>query len=354
MPSSPTMLSGYTNLSVTDSNTTTAAEGDGINGFVYDGAVVWHLTRCLLLAGATVTSSSTRTTGTGAVANNLTATDQWSSGSAACAYQSSHWGCKITLGGVQFNLSFQVGGVAVGGVRINMSVGAGNEYSDSGGSVSVTRIKTVTGGTLVTPDPTSGGTDASPVFSALLTTGGNFVINACWDSATGYFFFEMHPAAGGTKASNGFVFAILPFSSNTFVSTRSDRVFLVAPLTVLDFAYFTESSVNARAVYYCRQGLTGPSPTINAVKPQARSGLETMAVDPGASAYKTNVTVSWKRDGAPADTGGITADLIGLGQVIAVPTMLDVLADPNTPGTKYRYLCLGNLAVRVPNSLVSA
>lgn len=350
MPAStPVMVAGYTNLAETDLHTSSAAEGDGSSGYVYDGAVVWHLTRVLLLCGATCTGSSTRTSGTGTAANSMSAGDLWSSGVAAASYQGAWWALSLTINGIQRNFVLQVGGTGVTGVRIKMSIGAGNEFTNSGGSVTATRTKAVTGQHVLTPEPGSAGTDASPTYAPLPAAGVAQYLSACWDSATGYLAFEMHPAAGGTKSSAGFVFAILPLDANTVLSTRDTHVVLCSPATLLDTANLTETSSPARAIYQCRKGLSGTA--LAAAKPQWRIAVGTTAADPGGD--KVNGLVSFKRDGAPVDTGGLAPDCIALGQVISVPTMHDVRINPNS-ATVRRYLCLGELALRFPNSFVSA
>jgi len=347
MASSPTMVSGYTNLSGNDQQTTSAANGDGATGFAFDGAVIWHLTRVLLLIGATCTGSSTRTSGTGASANAMSATDLWSAGVHTAAYNSAWWACKITLGGVQYNLVFQVGGVAVFGVRAKMSVGVGNEFTNSGGSVTATRTKFIASEHILTPEPAAAGTDASPTFATMPNVGVAQYLSACWDAATGYLAFEMHPSAGGTKTSNGFVFAILPFATGTYKAARSDRVFLLSPGTLLDAANFTEGGGPARCVYYCQKNL---SPALAAVHPGYRLVAEATSADPAGD--KVDDHVSWSRNAAPTDVGGLTTDCIVTGQVISAPTMHDVRIDPDST-TKLRYLCLGNLALRFPNSFTS-
>ncbi len=346
--STPVMVVGYTNVGLNDQNTTSAAEGDGGTGFTYDGAVVWHLTRVFLLCGGVCTGSSTRTSGLGAAANGMSASDLWTT-AANTAYNGAWWGGSITINGIVRNYVFQLGGVSHPGVRIKKTIGAGNEFTNSGGSVTATRTKAVSGQVLLTPDTASGGTDASPAYSALPTAGVGQYLSACWDSATGYLGFEMHPAAGGVKGSSGFVFAILPFDTDTFLSTRDTHVTLCSPATLLDAAQITETSTTARALYQCRKGISGTA--LDAVKPQYRVGLETTASDPGTSDRIAGL-VSWKRDSAPIDTGGLTPDCIALGSVTSVPTMWDVKINPNS-ATVRRYLCLGNLALRFPNSFVS-
>ena len=340
------MVAGYENLATSDQQTTSAANGDGATGFDHDGAVLYHLSRALLLCGATCTCSSTRTSGSGAAANGLSASDQWSSVSKA-AYNSAHWACKITLGGVQYNFSFQAGGVAVFGVRAKVTVGAGNEFTNSGGSVSATRTKFVTGEHILTPEPAAAGTDASPTFATMPNAGAAQYLSACWDATTGYFAFEMHPAAGGTKTSNGFVFAILPFTSGTYKAARSDRVVIMSPGTLLDVANFTETGGPARAVYYCQKNI---APELAAVQPRYRLAPEATSADPAGD--KIDDHVSWCRYTAPTDAGGLTEDCLVTGQVISAPTMHDARITPDST-TKLRYLCLGNLALRFPNSFTS-
>lgn len=345
--STPTMVTGYTNLSINDQQTTSAANGDGGTGFDFDGAVIWYLTRVLLLIGAICTGSSTRTSGTGAAANAMTATDQWAAGVYTAAYNYAWWACKITLGGVQYNIVFQVGGVSIFGVRAKMSVGAGNEFTNSGGSVSATRTKYIATEHILTPEPAAAGTDASPSFATMPNALAAQYLSACWDAATGYLGFEMHPSAGGTKASNGFIFAVLPFTSGTYKAARADRVFLISPGTLLDCANLTESGGPSRAVYYCQKNI---SPALAAVHPSYRLAAETTSADPAGD--KIDDHVSWSRDTAPTDSGGLTEDCLVTGQVISAPTMHDARIDPDST-TKLRYLCLGNLALRFPNSFTS-
>lgn len=340
------MLSGYDNLSLNDQQTTSIGDGDGSSGFAHDGAVVYHLTRVLLLCGATCTGSSTRTSGSGAAANNMTATDQWSSESKA-AYNNAWWAGKITLGGVQYNFVFQVGGVAVYGLRVKMSIGAGNEFTNSGGSASATRTKSIASEHILTPEPAAAGTDASPSFATMPNAGSAQYLSACWDSATGYLAFEMHPSAGGVKGSNGFVFAVLPFTTGTFKAARSDRVFLLSPGTLLDVANFTETGGPARCVYRCQKDLAA---AFGAVHPSYRLAAETTSADPAGD--KIDDHVSWSRDTATTDAGGLTEDCIVTGQVISAPMMHDVRISPDST-TKLRYLCLGNLGLRFPNSFTS-
>lgn len=346
MASTPTMVTGYDNLSLNDQQTTNAADGDGVSGFVHDGAVIYHLTRVLLLCGATCTGSSTRTSGTGLLANAASGSDQWSSVSKA-AYQSCWWAGKITLGGVQWNFVFQLGGTAVYGVRIKVSIGAGNEFTHSGGGASATQVKSITDEHILTPEPGSAGTDASPSFATLPNNLVAQYLSACWDSATGYLGFEMHPAAGGTKTSAGFVFALMPFDTDSFKSTRGKHVVLCSPETLLAAANFTEANGPARCVYECQRDIAAE---LAAVKPAYNLVPETTSADPAGD--KTDAYVSWSRDSAPADTGGLTSDCLVLGQVIAVPIMHDARVNPNS-ATVRRYMCLGNMALRCPNSFTS-
>lgn len=346
--STPTMVTGYTNLSLNDQNTTSIADGDGATGFAHDGAVVYHLTRVLLLCGATCTGSSTRTSGSGASANNATGTDQWSSVSKA-AYNSAWWACKITIASVQYNFVFQVGGVAVYGVRAKMSIGVGAsyEFTHSGGGASATQVKSIATEHILTPEPAAAGTDAAPTFATMPNAIAAQYLSACWDSATGYLAFEMHPAAGGTKASNGFVFAILPFTSGTYKAARSDRVVLLSPGTLLATANFTESGGPARCVYQCQKDIT---PAFGAVHPSYRLTVETTSADPAGD--KVDDHISWSRDTATTDSGGLTEDCLATGQVISAPVMHDVRITPDST-TKLRYLCLGNMALRFPNTFTS-
>lgn len=351
--STPLMVSGYTNLSVTDLATTSAAQGDGTNGYSYYSVLLWHLTRALVACGMVCTGSSSRTSGFGLDANGSpSATDLWAAGSYAAAYNNAWFGGRLTIGGIQRNFSFQAGGGSNnGGVRAKMSIGAGNEFTDSGGGVTAIRTKAITGEGMLTPDPVFGGTDASPSFSSMPVTGGSFYVNACWDAATGYFAFEAHPAAGGTGASAGLVFAILPLDPGSVLSTRDTHVVLFSTGTLLTVSAITETSLTPRAIYQCRKGV-GSGTAIAAMKPQHRVALGATATDPGTG-DKINSLVSWKRDIAPVDTGGLTPDMIALGEVISVPNMLDIKVDPNVPAVLRRYLCLGELALRFPNSLVS-
>ncbi len=344
--STPVMLSGYDNLSLNDQQTTSAADGDGSSGFAHDGAVVYHLTRALLLHGATCTGSSTRTSGSGAAANGMSASDLWTS-EAKASYNGAWWAGSITLGGVQYNIVLQVGGVAVYGVRAKMSVGAGNEFTNSGGSVTATRTKYIASEHILTPEPAVAGTDASPAFATMPNAGAAQYLSACRDATTGYLGFEMHPAAGGTKASSGFVFAILPFTTATFKAARADRVFLLSPGTLLDFAGFTETNGPARCVYYCQKDL---APALAAVHPDSRIAPETTSADPAGD--KIDDFVSWSRDTSPTDAGGLTEDLLVTGQVISAPMMHDARIDPDS-STKRRYTCVGNLCLRFPNSFTS-
>lgn len=346
MPSTPTMVAGYDNLSLNDQNTTSAADGDGVSGFIYDGAVVYHLTRVLLLCGATCTGSSTRTSGTGAIANAAAGTDQWSSASKA-AYQLCWWAGKITLGSVQFNFVFQLGGTAVYGVRIKMSIGAGNEFTHSGTGASATQVAAVSDEHIVAPLPASAGTDASPAYATLPNNVAAQYLSACWDGTTDYLAFEMHPAAGGTKSSAGFVFALLPFDTDSFKSTRGAHVVLCSPETLLAVENFTEASNNSRCIYECQRDIAAE---LAAVKAGYRLGAETTSADPAGD--KIDDYVSWSRDTAPTDSGGLTSDCLVTGQVIAASIMHDVRVNPNS-ATVRRYLCLGNMALRVPNSFVS-
>lgn len=344
--STPTMVTGYTNVSLNDQQTTSIADGDGASGFVHDGAVVYHLTRALLLHGATCTGSSTRTSGSGAAANGMSASDLWTS-EAKASYNGAWWAGKITLGGVQYNIVLQVGGVAVYGVRAKMSVGAGKEFTNSGGSVTATRTKFVSGEHILTPEPAVAGTDASPAFASMPNAGAAQYLSACRDATTGYLAFEMHPAAGGVKSSSGFVFAILPFTTATFKAARADRVFLLSPGTLLDFAGFTETNGPARCVYYCQKDL---APALAAVHPHSRIAPETTSADPAGD--KIDDYVSWSRDTSPTDAGGLTEDLLVTGQIISAPMMHDARIDPDS-ATKLRYTCLGNLCLRFPNSFTS-
>lgn len=345
--SSPSMVSGFTNLAVTDTNVTTVPQGDGFSGFLYDGDVVWQLTRALLACGATCTGSSTRTSGTGAAANAMSASDQWSAGSYTAAYNHSWWACKITLAGTQWNFIFQVGGVAAGGARIKVSVGAGNEFTNSGGSASAIRTKAISGEGYVT----GGGTDAAPAYSSLMaTSGSSYYLSAWWDSATGYFGFAQTLAAGSTKSGPGFVFAILPLDGNTVLASRCQHVVLCSPGTMLTASSLTETSTTCRAAYRCRQGIS--STAWAAVKPLGRVLVDATATDPGTS-DKIASLLAWNRDTAPVDSGGLTPDAILLGQTTSVPTMLDLKPDPNVSGTVRRYFCLGDMGLRVPNTFRS-
>ena len=343
--STPTMVSGYTNVSLNDTAVTTIAEGDGVAGFTYYGGVLWHLTRVLLLCGATCTGSSTRTSGTGSAANAMTATDQWTGGAFNTAYTGAWWACSITINGIKRNLVFQSEGVGSLGVRAKMTVGVGNEFTNSGGSVSATRTKAVTGEEYLA----GGGTDASPTYGGMPALGVNYYVNACWDSATGYLAFAMTKAAGSDKTGAGFVFALLPLDTDTYLSTRDTHVVLCSPGTVLTATSFTESSTNPIALYQCRKGISGTD--IANVKPSYRIAIEATAADPGTG-DKIDGLVGWKRDTAPVDTGGLTSDCIALGSVTSVPTMHDVKINPNS-ATVRRYLCLGDMGLRFPNSFVS-
>lgn len=343
--STPTMVTGYTNQSIADSLTTTIAEGDGATGFTHNGHIAWHLTRVLLLCGGTCTGSSTRTSGTGTSANAMTATDQWALGSYTAAYAGAWWACSITIGGIQRNYVIQVNGAGNLGVRIKVSYGAGSEFTNSGGSVTAVRTKAVTGEGYVT----GGGTDASPTFATMPFGGTTYYVSAWWDVATGYLGYSWHPTAGGTAASAGFVFAILPIDANTVLSTRDTHVTLCSPTYLLTASSFTEASTDTRATYQCRRGIT--STAFAAVKPQYRVALGATSTDPGTG-DKIDSLVSWKRDASPVDTGGLTPDMIALGQTTSVPRMRDVRINPNS-ATVRRYLCLGELALRVPNSFVS-
>lgn len=344
--STPTMVSGYTNVSLSDSATTTAPQGDGSFGFSYNGEVIYHVTRALLACGATCTGSSTRTSGTGTAANAMTATDQWSGGAYNTAYQNAWWACSITLNSVQWNFVFQVGGTGSPGVRIKVSVGAGNEFTDSGGSASATRTKAISGEGYVM----GGGTDASPSYDAIPSSGASYYLSSWWDSATGYFGLSMHLAAGSAKNGAGFVFATLPLDASTVLSTRCQHVVLCSSGSVLTAATIDETSTISRAVYRCRQGLS--STAFANVKPKGRVVVDTTATDPGTG-DKIDSLLSWNRDTAPVDSGGLTPDAILLGQTTSVPTMQDVMPNPNVTGTVRRYLCLGDIGLRVPNSFVS-
>lgn len=348
--SSPVAVSGYSNLSTSDFATTSAAEGDGTNGYPYYSLLVWHLTRALLAIGAVCTGSSSRISGLGTTANGMSASDLWASGPHNAAYVNAWWACKITINGIQRNFVFQVGGGSNnGGLRAKMSIGVGNEFTDSGGSASATRTKAITGEGLLTPEPTFAGTDASPGFAPLALSAGSFYVSAFWDSATGYLLFEAHPAAGGTKSSPGFVFAILPLEPDSVYSTRDTHIVLISPTTLLDVTALTETSSPARAIYQCRKGI--PSTAIAAVKPLYRPGIEVTSTDPGTG-ERLNAPISWKRDGAPVDSGGLTADALSTGQTITTPEMHDVRINANS-STRNRYLILGNAALRVPNAFVS-
>ncbi len=342
--STPVMVAGYTNVSTNDLNSTTIPQGDGATAFPYYGKVLWLLTRVLLLCGAVCTGSSTRTSGTGTTANTMSASDQWSDGAYHTAYQGAWWACKITLGGVQYNLVLQSAGTTFVGGRGKISVGAGNEYTNSGGGVKAERPKTIAGEGFFL----GGGTDDAPEYHDLPHVDDAFYVSACWDAATGYLAFAMTLAAGSDETGAAFVFAILPFDADTFLSTRSDRVFLCSPGTALAAAAFTEISTSPRCVYQCQKGI---SPEWAQVKPDYRVAVGTTSTDPGTG-DKIDSLVSWKRDSAPIDTGGLTPDCIALGSVTAVPTMHDVKITPNS-STKRRYLCLGQIGLRFPNSFVS-
>lgn len=343
--STPVMVTGYTNVSLNDGATTSIGEGDGVSGFWYYSAVLWHLTRVLLLCGATCTGSSTRTSGTGTAANAMTATDQWSTGAYNTAYQGAWWACTITIGGIVRNFVFQSQGTTFYGIRAKMTIGTGNEFTNSGGSVSATRTKAVTGEEYLV----GGGTDASPTYVDMPALAVGYYLNACWDSATGYLAFAMTKAAGSDKTGAGFVFALLPLDTDSYLSTRDTHVVLCSPGYMLTATYITESSTTVVALYQCRKGISGTD--IANVKPAYRVVIEATAADPGTG-DKIDGLVSWKRDTAPVDTGGLTSDCIVLGSVTSVPTMHDVRINPNS-ATVRRYLCLGDMGLRFPNSFVS-
>lgn len=342
--STPVMVSGYTNVSLVDSGTTTAGQGDGATGFPYVGVPIWRWTRVMLLIGAVCTGSSTRTSGTAEDANGMSSGDQWSDGAYHTAYRGAWWACKITLGGVQYNFVVQVAGTGLLGARGKVSVGAGNEFTNSGGSVTATRTKAVSGDAHWLGD----GTDASPTYENLPAEGAAFYLSACWDVATGYLAFAMTLAAGSDHTGKAFIFAVLPFDTDTFLSTRSDRVILCSPAAALRPTNLTESSTSAKALYQCQKDIAAE---FALVKPNHRVLVGTTSSDPGTG-DKIASLVSWKRDDAPIDTGGLTPDCIALGEVTSVPTMWDVRINPNS-STKRRYLCLGEMALRFPNSFVS-
>lgn len=344
--STPTMVSGYTNVSASDTATTTIPQGDGTTGFTYNTGVLWELTRALLACGATCTGSSTRTSGTLSDANAMTSGDQWSTGPYNTAYVGAWWACSITLNGTQWNFVIQSPGAGTPGVRIKVSVGAGNEFTNSGGSVSVVRTKAITGEGYIA----GGGTDASPTYETLPFGGAAYYLSSWWDSATGYFGFSMTLAAGSTKSGSGFVFAILPLDPLTVLASRCQHIVLCTPSSVLTAANLTEISTAARAVYRCRQGISLTE--FATVKPRGRVAVDTTATDPGTG-DKIASLVSWNRDSAPVDSGGLTSDVILLGQTTSVPTMLDIKPDPNVSGTVRRYFCLGDIGLRVPNAFVS-
>ena len=92
------------------------------------------------------------------------------------------------------------------------------------------------------------------------------------------------------------------------------------------------------------------SPALAAVHQSARLTVETTSADPAGD--KIDDHVSWSRDTAPTDAGGLTEDCVATGQVISAPMMHDVRVSPDS-STKLRYLCLGNMGLRFPNSFTS-
>lgn len=195
---------------------TPPAYGNGITGFVY-GAAQWlfEIKETSLLIGAAVTCSTTRTSGTGVDANNLTATDQWAS-EYDVAYGYSYIGLRMpTVRGITRRVLLQRGHNSVG----NSAIIKWNDTADYGVTGSPTVPPVVAGEMFVLGSSPGDFQVGGPGSGSYILHGIGYS-----DSPQGFMCFS-YPVGGGEVPSAGHFFGIDPLKDGTYDAGTDDAQF---------------------------------------------------------------------------------------------------------------------------------
>lgn len=332
------------NLSIDAAGLTNAAQGDGSNGYVYYGHFLYYLVQVLKALGATVTYSSTRTSGTGISANGRANSDQWD-GAYRTAYGRSQIAWSMpTVRGVTRHYIAQLGDYgATNTWRLKMNTSTA--YTTSGGG-SATQVPAVAGEHLVF----GYGTDASPAFDVFQPQGGSYYFHGIYESTLGGVVCAMYPSVGGTTSALGAFFAIDPLRDGTYESGDDDVVTVSTLGKTPELSDFADATLG-RARMIAQKGLGGA-----AMKPFVANAKGTV---PGSAASSTRTgrklcaQIAWQRDASPACPGGLSSMLQWYGPVGTVPNRLKLYSLKTPAATPVEKLLLGQVLIDWDGSVPS-
>lgn len=296
------------NISVSATALTDAAAGDGVTGFLYgDARPLYELKKFLVdQLGYVVTVSSTRTSGTGTVANAVSSSDLWTSGYAV-AYQESYCGLRApSYRGVARRLLLQRGDSFgnFGRFKINRTA----DYGTSGGATAV-RPQTIAGEKLWLGT----GTDTSRGYAAALP-GVDLTLQFIGDTSTGGFVAVGYPPAGTAVGGTGFFLALDPFLDGTYESGADDATLIYLPQTTPTWADLSSESGACRA--WSKLGLSGAD--FVGVSMRCALGIGSSPASP-RTGNKPLADIWYGRDASPAELLGKSSLFQAYGPVGSVP-----------------------------------
>ena len=296
------------NISISATALTDAAAGNGVTGFLYgDARPLYEVKKFLVDSlGYTVTVSSTRTSGTGTVANDVSASDLWTDGYKV-AYGQAYCGLKFTYRGVTRRLLLQRSDTTgnFGRFKINRTA----DYTTSGGATAV-RPQTISGEKVWL----GSGTDPSPSFAASLP-GVDLTMQCLGDTTTGGFVIVGYPPAGSAVGGTGFLLSLDPFADSTYESGADDAALIYTPQTTPTWADLSsESSLVCRA--WCKLGLAGAD--FVGVSMRTALGVGVSPASPRTGA-KPLGDLWYGRDASPAELLGKSTMFQAYGPVGSVP-----------------------------------
>lgn len=287
--------------------------GDGVSGFQYGQShYLWLWKELLVSLGATVTVSSTRTSGTGTAANAAANSDQWTT-KYHPMYGSSYVGIRLpTMRGVTRRLCVQVdaAGPPSTGFNARVKIAWSADYTTSGGGTA-TQVPAVSGEEIVL----GGGTDASPTFAAWGPNTGSYIFQGLgYTDSPGGFVALLYPPAGSASGGSGWFFALDPLEDSSYETGCDDAVLIsYAQATPDAGSLVTESSCFARS----RLGLSGAA--WSALKMLAVGSLPGNAAAEPRTGKKPTARIRYARDTSPADSFGVSRLFRWFGPASSVP-----------------------------------
>lgn len=286
--------------------------GDGVSGFQYGRAhYLWLLKELLVAMGATVTITSTRTSGTGSLANAAANSDQWTT-KYHSMYGSSYFAATLpTVNGISRKLCFQVDSVGIAnGYLVRAKIAWSGTYNLAAGGTA-TQVPTLAGEVVFL----GGGTDASPTFVPWGPTSGDFIFQGLGytDSPHGAVAM-LYPTAGSATGGSGWFFAVDPLEAGSFESGCDDAVLISVAQATPDV-----TSLTTEAVCWARSQLGLGGAAWEELKMLAVGSIPGSAAAEPRTNKKPTARIRYARDTSPADSFGLSRLFRWFGPSSSVP-----------------------------------